>query len=96
MARQLHTSWRKPITQRDSELIFAIAKRAADELPYSKITVAMDLEAVHEHTPLDLDRLLKADLGDFVHDVVGIYRRIDRKTGRLTNCFSPRFTKVRR
>ena len=86
-------SWRKPIKQRDSRLIFEIAKRAADELPYNKLTVAMDLEAVHEHTPLDLERLLKANLGDFCHDVVGIYRRIDRNTGKLRDCFSPRFTK---
>ena len=92
MPRKLHSSWRKPIKQQDSRLIMEIAKRATEELPYQRITVAMDLEAVHERTPLDLDRLRDAPLGDFIHDIVGIYRHLDRPTGKL-GVFSPRFTK---
>lgn len=93
MPRKLHSSWRQPIRQRDSKLILEIAKRAIDELPYNKLTLTMDLEAVHERTPLDLERLRDAPLSDFLHDIVGIHRHIDRATGELKDCFSPRFTK---
>ena len=92
MARRT-LGWNRAITQRDSAIIFEIAKRAARELPYGKVTVAMDLEVVHERTPLDLERFLNADFADFVHDIVGIYRHIDRPTGNLGGCFSPRFLK---
>jgi hypothetical protein len=29
---------------------------------------------------------------NFAHDIMGIHRHIDRNTGVLTECFSPRFT----
>ena len=52
----------------------------------------MDLTACHLNgTPLDLDRLLAADDFNFTHDVWGIHRHIDRTTGRLRDCFLPRF-----
>jgi hypothetical protein len=92
---KLKASWQKPLTMHDSRLIRDIAARAADELPYDRLEVAMDIEAVHERTPLDLERFLNADLGNFLHDVVGIRRHLDRATGRLTDCFSPRHAKVR-
>ncbi len=41
--------------------------------------------------PLRLADLLAADDFNFAHDVFGIMRHIDRRTGRLDNHFVPRF-----
>ena len=35
--------------------------------------------------------MLAADDFNFGHDVFGIYRHLDRTTGKLMNCFVPRF-----
>lgn len=58
-----------------------------------RLSLEMDLAAVHVHTPLRLADLLAADDFDFTHDVWGIQRHIDRKTGRLMNHFLPRFAR---
>lgn len=51
----------------------------------------MDLTACHcNGCELDLDRLLLAPDPDFGHDVCGIRRHIDRRTGKLGGCFLPR------
>jgi hypothetical protein len=92
MARR-SLSFSKPITMHDSRLIQEIANRAVNELPYDRFEITMDIEAVHEVTPLDLERFLNANFMDFLHDIVGIHRHIDRATGELRDCFSPRFTK---
>ncbi len=53
----------------------------------------MDITAAHRNgCPLKLDELLKAEDFDFAHDVFGIRRYINRKTGKLENCFLPRFS----
>lgn len=53
----------------------------------------MDIVACHLNgCPLDLERLLAAEEGEFLHDVLGIRRYIDRATGELTECFVPRFS----
>jgi hypothetical protein len=39
---------------------------------------------------LDLQRFLDADDIDFAHDLIGIFRHLDRTTGRLRNSFCPR------
>lgn len=58
---------------------------------YRRQNLLMDLTACHGNgTPLDLDKLLAADEFNFLHDVEGISRKIDRDTGRLTDCFLPR------
>ena len=36
--------------------------------------------------------LLAADDLNFIHDVFGIAGLLDRRTGQLGDCFSPRFT----
>ena len=51
----------------------------------------MDLSATHAVTPLRLGDLLAADDFHFAHDVFGIMRHIDRRTGRLDDHFVPRF-----
>jgi hypothetical protein len=51
----------------------------------------MDLTACHANgCPMDFETLLSAPDADFVHDVGGIHRYIDRTTGRLGDCFVPR------
>lgn len=50
----------------------------------------MDITAAHNTCPLKLDELLEADDATFAHDVWGIHRHIDRKTGELGDCFVPR------
>lgn len=52
--------------------------------------IEMDLAAVHFHTPLRLEELATADDFNFTHDVGGIDRHIDRRTGELTDHFRPR------
>jgi hypothetical protein len=52
----------------------------------------MDLVACHANgCPLDFPRLLNADDFNFAHDVFGIERHLNRCTGKLGNCFLPRF-----
>lgn len=55
-----------------------------------RIALAMDLSACHVKCPLDLAGLLQAGTIDFVHDVLGIRRHIDRETGHLQDGFVPR------
>jgi hypothetical protein len=85
-------------TDKDYLLIAEIAKRAvilAHKLgkDYDCTTVSMDVTACHANgNPLRLDDLLKADDGNFGHDVFGINRFIDRSTGKLTDFFRPRYS----
>lgn len=63
---------------------------------YERINLIMELTAadgVNGNAPLDWDRLLTADDFNFMHDLSGICRHINRDTGELENCFVPRFTK---
>ena len=54
----------------------------------------MDISGCHLSNPLDLDKLLDADDFNFMHDVLGIMKHIDRKTGELRDFFLPRFSKL--
>jgi hypothetical protein len=59
-----------------------------------KITMVMDIDACHSNgCPLKLEELLKADDYNFGHDVFGIRRHMNRETGKLENCFLPRYSK---
>ena len=86
--------------ERKSEVVLVsdIAKRAsrmADELgfPYAVFDAVMDIDSVHLNgNPLDLERLLNADDFNFAHDVFGIRKNINRRTGKLENFFSPRYS----
>ncbi len=54
-------------------------------------SLQMDVIACHcNGTPLDLEKLLKADLFSFFHDLAGIQENMDRTTGMLTGHFLPR------
>lgn len=84
------------VTREEAAVIRQIAARAhrmaADAgWNYATIDASMDVTAAHSNgCPLRLERLLEADDFNFAHDVFGIRRHIDRETGELGNCFSPR------
>lgn len=71
-------------------------RRILDRANELKITanrsrLAMDIAAVHYHTPLNIEQLANDfSIGDFGHDIRGIQANIDRATGKLLNCFLPR------
>jgi hypothetical protein len=44
---------------------------------------------------LRLDDLLAADDFNFLHDVAGINRHLDRDRNELKDCFTPRFSQRR-
>jgi len=81
------------ISREDDLLISKIVKRADRyRKGLKRITLYMDLSVVHWFTPLRLADLLAADEANFVHDISGITRHLDRETGKLMNHFSPRYT----
>lgn len=71
----------------------AVALAESFGVDYASRTATMDISATHANgNPLDLDGLLKSDDGNFAHDVFGIRRHINRSTGKLEDCFVPRYT----
>jgi hypothetical protein len=83
----------------DATLIRKIADRAWTEIlalragGYTRLDVTMDFQATHANgNPLDLARLLEFPPFDFAHDVIGIVNHLNRETGKLERCFSPRCT----
>lgn len=85
-------------TKQDYQLIDAIVQRGEGvarrhNLEYNARDALMDITAAHcNGNPLRLTDLLAADEFNFAHDVWGIMRHIDRETGRLGDCFLPRFS----
>jgi len=79
-------------TPAETALLEKILARAKKELDLRDPTsTEMDLIACNRYdTPLDFQKLLDAPQGDFGHDIYGISRYIDRKTGKLTGSFAPR------
>lgn len=87
------------VSPKDATLIQKIvdrglhAAKAAGRKDINRMDAEMDITAVHANgNPLKLDEFLFADDFNFSHDFFGINRRIDRSTGGLTDCFSPRFS----
>ena len=87
--------WRIP--KGDDLLIEEIVLRARKEYPSAVVdtrSLAMDITATHANgCRLKLYELLMADDFNFVHDVFGIARHLDRTTGKLMDHFLPRFHK---
>lgn len=80
-------------TREESAKILRIVERA-QELGFDIELLAMDIAAVHcNDCPLDLEALADFDPGDFSHDISGIRGNLDRRTGKLQNCFLPRCSK---
>jgi len=81
----------------DSETIHLIIERLRDmwddvEEGIDYLSLEMDISAVHVNgCQLRLKELLEAPNYSFLHDVFGIQRNINRKTGKLKNCFCPQF-----
>lgn len=58
-----------------------------------RLNMIMSLTACHANgTKLDLEGLLKASPIDLSHDVQGVCQNINTNTGKLDNCFLPRYT----
>ena len=79
-------------TKDDVRLISVIAKRALElGLARPSIDLVMDLEAAHSVNPLRLLDLSLASDADLMHDARGIVEHLDRETGEMRDCFSPRY-----
>lgn len=83
------------VTKEDARLIMDIVNRVRDLAIAPGIDylgLEMDVTACHANgCPLKLAELLGAKEFDFLHDIGGIHRHINRETGKLENCFLPRF-----
>lgn len=81
----------------EARAISRIAQRAVlmaekHGVSYAFMDADMDLTAAHcNGCRLDLGRLAAADDFNFAHDVFGIRRHLNRETGKLENCFMPRY-----
>ena len=78
----------------EARIISKIAKRAIVELDFSpsqQMDLMMDIEFAHEENPIEIDQLLEADIGNFAHDIHGIYRNFNRTTKSMENYFVPRY-----
>lgn len=82
-----------------SKIIERFTRILSIEFPKHQIDVpstSMDLIACHKYgEALDLEKLLGSDRFTFLHDVCGISKYINRKTGQLTECFVPRCVKAK-
>ena len=90
------------VSHEAAQLIIKIVTRAErlfaeHGVKIDRMTLDMDITAAHANgCPLKLDELLAAPEFDFAHDVAGIQRHINRKTGELGDCFLPRYADVER
>jgi len=79
-------------TSAEREIVTKIVDRAVNLGIYdTRIDADMDISAVHATCPLRLADLLDADRFNFIHDLGGIKRHLNRKTGKLGGFFLPRF-----
>ncbi len=71
----------------------AVALYAKHNVRVEHLDTLLDVMTVHQKVqPLRLADLLAADDVNFIHDITGINRHLDRETYKLTDCFSPRFS----
>ncbi len=75
-------------------IISQIAQRAKQLLNVDDdvaICIEMDITATHLNScELRLKEFLQADSFNFLHDVTGIHKHLNRETGQLEHCFLPR------
>jgi hypothetical protein len=75
-------------------IAFAEMTKEEFEIIRRIVTRADALAATHVGgCPLKLSELYDADDSNFLHDIGGIMRHMDRRTGKLGDCFVPRFAK---
>jgi len=74
------------------DIISAICNRALKASPGigKKLDLFMDIDYAHQDSPMDLQKLLDFDDGNFMHDVTGIVANFNRQTKTMDNCFLPR------
>ena len=95
MSRTAQIKWK--LGEADAVLVEKIGLRAhrlAERLGMDTdiLSPIMDVTACHLNgCPLKLAELLAATQEEFAHDVFGIGRHLDRRNGKLTDCFLPRF-----
>ncbi len=81
-------------TPDERQLVRRIIERAEQEElfgGYDRECLEMDLIATHANgCPIDFNKLLDAGRFDFTHDIAGIVRHLDRRSGELTRFFRPR------
>jgi hypothetical protein len=82
----------------DLSIVLSIVTRAGEiadrqQVDIDRLGLIMDVCATHYRHPLDLRGLLEATPFDFTHDITGIVRHLDRKTGELTDGFMPRYAR---
>lgn len=71
----------------------AVGLYANHNVRVERLDTLLDVMAVHTKIqPLRLDDLLAADDLNFIHDITGINRHLDRDNYQLTDGFSPRFS----
>ena len=92
------------MSKKEMQLISDIADIAIEKynIGEGKLSLMMDIDYAHQDCPLDLERLKLAgmynvgeegNLYDFLHDICGIIKNLNRETKKLDNCFVPRFAK---
>jgi hypothetical protein len=86
-------------SQEEMQLLSKITQRAVKIIHKNggnpdALSLNMDITACHLNgNPLKLKELLEADDFNFLHDIAGISRYINRHTGELGDCFVPRYSK---
>ena len=83
-------------TKEDFEVIERLVRRLSSfpGIEVNEVSVQRDIMATHiSGCPLDLEKLEGFDNFEFLHDVGGIIDHLDRKTGKLKDCFLPRCSK---
>lgn len=90
-------NWNLKISER--EKIKKIVSRAVELYEsvgqsHSELEIRMDIMACHLNgTPLNLNRLFEFDDFNFAHDIFGIAKHINRRTGKIERHFVPRCAK---
>lgn len=71
----------------------AITLYAKHNVRVERLDTLLDVMTVHQKAqPLRLADLLAADDVNFIHDITGINRHLDRETYKLNDGFLPRFS----
>lgn len=84
------------VSLEDQRLITRCVRRACDiglifDEDESRISLNMDLCAAKaQGCNIDFQKMLGFDSFNFAHDIVGIRKNLNRRTGELMNCFLPR------
>lgn len=70
----------------------AVALYSSYGIKANRRDIILDIVCCHHHAcRLRLDELLVADNVNFMHDIAGINRHLNRRTFKLEDCFLPRF-----